>query len=111
MQHLNLPVSQGQEVAIGHRQVHPSEGQKAFRPGLGLHLRPAEELPVQVMHDHQRPGAAGPEIVAGDMIGVAVGADEKAQPPAFLVERAASPGAGPPGPAGRASRLVEQATR
>jgi hypothetical protein len=88
-------------VAIGHRQVHPDKGQKAFRPGLDLHLRPAEELPIQVMHDHRRPGAAGPEIIAGYMIGVAVGVDYKAQPPAFLVKTCRQAG-------GRPSRVHQE---
>jgi len=33
-----------------------------------------------------RPGAAGPEIIAGDMVGMSVGVDNPAHLPAFLVQ-------------------------
>ena len=38
------------------------------------------------MDDDGGPGGPGPKVIAGDMIGMAVGVDNPAQPPAFLVQ-------------------------
>ena len=86
MEYPGKAVAQGNLVAVLHQDIRPGQGREALGPSRGLHGRGPEKLPVQPVDDDLGAGGCGPQIVSGDVVGMAVGVDDPAQPPAFLPE-------------------------
>jgi hypothetical protein len=98
VQDLGLLPSQGQALAVVHQEIDPGQGRVAFGQGLGLPLRVPEKLPVQSMDDDAGFGLRGPKVVAGGVVGMAMGVNDPGKVPAFLVQALGQdPGRAPPG--------------
>ena len=111
VQDLRLLPSQRQALAVLHQEIGAGQGRVALGQRLGLPLRAPEELPVQSMDGDAGFGLSGPKVVAGGVVGMAMGVDDPGKAPAFLVQALGQNPGRAPGSMSRASRLSEQATR